>query len=233
MVRCWRFKSRASSDTQLPVGSWTLAATMAWVCSCGSALRLVCWRNSATATPRGVDLVHALPSPAGHRTMALEPLQGGLHGDVVGGQHLGPHERVRRQRPQHRDALGGREGGVEAPGRLGAEAPAQSSACPGVASGEKGFELLSLDLAVQAEGGTAVSPPPAGRLGRVEVVVDRPPTDTVPAGLVVGQPGVVGQHASQAGGGRLERRRPHHGRVPAGRSALVCSWCWSMPQLGR
>ncbi|HET9443102.1 MAG TPA: hypothetical protein VFO65_07245, partial [Acidimicrobiales bacterium] len=51
MERCWRFKNRASRDSQRPVGSWTLAATMAWLCSWGSAARLVCWRNTATATP--------------------------------------------------------------------------------------------------------------------------------------------------------------------------------------
>ncbi len=94
-----------------------------------------------------------------------------------------------------------------------------------MAGGEQRIQLLCPHLGAEPEGGAAVSPPAAGWLRRVEVVVDRPPPGAVPAGLIVGQAGVVGQKTSDVGGGRLEGGGPHHGRRPAGRNALVCaSW---------
>jgi hypothetical protein len=97
-----------------------------------------------------------------------------------------------------------------------------------MAGGEQRLELLGLDLGAQTQGGTAVSPPAARRLGRIEVVVDGTTADGVPAGVVGGQAAVVGQQAVEAGAGRLEGGGPHHGRPPPGRNALVCAWWGSM-----
>ncbi len=43
----------------------------------------------------GVDLLDAVLPPPGHRPVVLEPVDGSHHSGVVGGQHLGSHERVR------------------------------------------------------------------------------------------------------------------------------------------
>jgi hypothetical protein len=54
----------------------------------------------------GVDLIDAVLAPPGHRPVLLEPVEGGHHGGVVGGQDLGSYEGIGRDRPQHRHALG-------------------------------------------------------------------------------------------------------------------------------
>ncbi len=178
----------------------------------------------------GVELEDAVGAPAGHRAVTGEPGQGGVHRAVVGGGDLGAHEGVVGQGPQHRHRLGGREGGVEAPGRVRAVAPTQALAGDRVARGEQGLQLLGRHLGTQAQAVPAVAPPPPGRFGWVEVVVDRSPAAATLAGLVGGQPGVVGDgglHPVPAG---LDSRHPHHRRRPSGGNALVCTeWVRSCP----
>jgi len=45
--------------------------------------------------PPTVDLIDTVTAPTGHRPMGLEPPQRGVHGRIMGGQDLGPHEQVR------------------------------------------------------------------------------------------------------------------------------------------
>ncbi|HET7488684.1 MAG TPA: hypothetical protein VFJ85_12200, partial [Acidimicrobiales bacterium] len=143
----------------------------------------------------GVHLVDAVGPPPGERAVALEPRQGGGGGCVAGGQHLGPHEGVGGQSPQHGHALGGREGGVEGPGRLRPETPAEPGPGPRVASGEQSLQLGRLHLAAHPDGRAAPAQPPPRRLGSVQVVVDRSPGGAVAPGVVIGQAGVVGEEA--------------------------------------
>jgi hypothetical protein len=97
-----------------------------------------------------------------------------------------------------------------------------------MASLQDGGQLLGLDLAGQHHGRTSLAPPPSRRLVGVEVVIDRPPADAVPAKLVSGKAGVVVDQRCQAGLAGLEGGDPHHGRDPPGRNALVCGWLSSM-----
>ena len=186
----------------------------------------------------GVDLQHPVGPTTGHRSMTLEPAQSGFDCGVVGGKDLGPHERVRRQCPQHRDRLRCRERRIETPSRPVPEPPAQRRAGAGMPRLDQRTQIVADDRAVHTQRGAATAPPPPRWLVRVQVVVHRPPARS---GMlpVLGQAHVVGEQARQPRGRRRQRRDAHHhdhhphrppagspARPPVRANALVCS---SMP----
>lgn len=176
----------------------------------------------------GVDLVHPVGAAPGDGTVALEPAQGGGHRCVVRGEDLGPHEGVGGQGPQDRHRLWGREGRVETPRRLVAEAAAERLTGVGMSALQHPPQLVALDLTAEPDCMTTVSPPSSRRLVRVEVVVDRAPTKTVPGALILGQARVVVDDVRDARSSRIQRRYPEHEGHPGGANALVCSRWGSM-----
>lgn len=140
-----------------------------------------------------------------------------------------PHERIRRQRPQHRDRLRRRERGVEPPGRRVPEAATQPGTGSGVSSLEERSKLRTLDVAVETQRVPPAARPSTWRLVGVQVVVDRPPAGTRPL-AVLREPRVVGEQPRELGGRGLECRDAHHhdhqphrspAGYPAGANALV------------
>ena len=122
----------------------------------------------------GVDLEHPGLAGPGEPGVILQQSHSGRHRRLVGGRHLGGDVR-RTEAPQHRDALGGRQGqgvpgdpigGTVVPGR------AQGLAGDGMAAlAEQGAELRWVDLAVEAEGGGTRARPVPGRLAPAGEVV--------------------------------------------------------------
>jgi len=74
---------------------------------------------------------------------------------------------------------------------------------------EQRSKVLTPDGPVQAKPVTTATPPPAGRLVGVEVVVHRPPTRARSL-AVLGQPGVVGEQPADPVARCLERLYTHH-----------------------
>lgn len=122
----------------------------------------------------GVDLEHAVAAAAGHRPVPFEPAERGIHGGVMGREHLGPHPGMRGQRPQHRHRLRRRERGVEPPSRRVTEPPPQQAAGHRVVTVEHRAELLARHGAVHPEAGAPPTPPPPRGLVGIQVVVHRP-----------------------------------------------------------
>ena len=170
----------------------------------------------------GVDLVDPVAAPAGDRPMRLEPPERGVDCGVVSGEDLGAHPPVRADCPQGRHRLGCRERRIKPPSRGFAEPTPKRLAGLRVAALEQRPQIDSGDVAAEADGVESMAEPPARRLVRIEVVVDRPPPGTVHAGLVVGEAGVVGEQPVEPIGRRLERRHPHHRSALPGRNAPVC-----------
>jgi len=156
----------------------------------------------------GVDLEDAVLPPTGERPVDLEPVERRQDRSVMGGEHLGPHPRVRRERPQHRDRLRSRECRVEPPRRGITEPPAERTAGRGVAPFEQRPQVVRSDGAVEPERRASSAVPAPGRFVGIEVVVDRPmPWRRTP---VVRKAGVVGEQVREASARRLQRRHPHH-----------------------
>ncbi len=190
-VRCWYFRNRASSDSHRPVGSCTLAEMMAWVCSCGSTVREVCWRNSAAVIPA----VSTWWTPSVPRRVTAPCRSNHAEGGV--------DRRCRGRRAPRRAPTGPAMRAHSTDTDFGAENVASNPradespnrrpkllAGDWVAALEQRPQLLAGDRAIEPERLATVAPPPARRLVRVEVVVDRSPARTR-ARTVLGEPGVV------------------------------------------
>ena len=179
----------------------------------------------------GVDLVDAVSSPSSHGTLRLEPAERSINRSVMCGEHLSPHERVGRQRPQRRHRLRRREGGVEPSGRRPTEPATQYPGVLRMPALQQRSQIDASDLARQPQRVKTSAPPPAGWLVGVEVIVDRPPEPSVRPGPVLDQPGVVVEQLADAAGRHLQRLAPHHRHHPArgrangraGRNAPVCA----------
>lgn len=157
----------------------------------------------------GVDLVDAVGPVPCHVPVPLDPGERRLHGGVVSGEDLPLHGRVVGQGPQHRHRLGRRERGVVAPRRLGpVPAPhlVPAARVPGL---EHEFELRTVDLAREAGGGDAPTPPATRRL--------------VGIGVVGGGAGVVAGDGPDPGHRCVQHRDPHHAGTPGGANATVCA----------
>lgn len=64
----------------------TLAATTAWVCSCGSRSRFVFGREHGNGEPAGVDVLHRPVIGGAGRRVSFDEVEDSLHRRVVGGE---------------------------------------------------------------------------------------------------------------------------------------------------
>jgi hypothetical protein len=111
----------------------------------------------------GIDLVNTRPCLVGSPRRRAPTIPGRRPRLRRGRKHLGPDEGLGAERPQHRNALGPREGGVIGPSGRGSETAAQPPTMAGVTSLQHRRQLLRLDIAGQADSATALGPtvPPA------------------------------------------------------------------------
>ncbi len=222
MVVCCCLRNRASKDSHLPVGSWTLAATMAWVWSWGSMVREVCWRNSAAVIPRvstwwtpsvprrvTAPWVSNHPSAASTAASWAARTSARTHGSGVSA---------------HSTEIDFGAENVQSNPRADVPPKRRPSFAPRrrVEAVEQRPQLLARDLAVEAERPCPRTPPPSRRLVGVEVVVDRPTARTTGTLPVLGEARVVVEQLPESVVRRLQRLAPHHRDVPARPNALVC-----------
>ena len=178
--------------------------------------------------PARADLVDPVRAPARDRAVSLEPTECRLDSRVVRGEHLGAEPRIRRQCPENRDRLRGRERGIVAARGGITEAATDLASRPRMARVEHLPQLYGLDLSVEPDCVQSRSPPPSRWLVWIEVVVDGAAATAVPALLVLSEACVVVDECADGVACRLERRHPEHGRRPPGANALVCRRCSSI-----